>query len=101
MENAGSHGFAWGVYGMCALGIAISVLLPILRELLPSSPRRGESSLPAVWAAARPYIMLGIFSLVGAVLIIAASGDTLKDWRAALLAGYAWDSTLQKLKPLQ
>jgi hypothetical protein len=33
-----------------------------------------------------------------AFLIVAFLGDTLKDYRAALVAGYAWDSTLQKMR---
>ena len=30
--------------------------------------------------------------------VIAFLGDTIVDWKGALLAGYTWDSTLQKLK---
>ena len=89
--------FPWSIYFTCAVGIVISVILPILRALLPKPPN-GPESVP--WDVIRPYLVLGLFSLVGAVLIVAASGESLKDWRAALLAGYAWDSTLQKLKPL-
>jgi hypothetical protein len=92
--------FSWAIYFYCALGIAISVLLPILRALLPKPPvgLHGVSG-SGVADAAASYVALGLFSLVGALLIVAASGDTLKDPRAALIAGYAWDSTLQKLKP--
>ena len=93
-------GFPWGIYYTCVLGIVISVILPILRALLPKPPtERTKRGLSDMWEAARPYLVLGAFSLVGAVLIVAASGESLKDWRAALLAGYAWDSTLQKLRP--
>jgi hypothetical protein len=45
----------------------------------------------------RPYVATGIFSLVVAMLIVAAMGDQLNSWSTALIAGYAWDSTLQKL----
>ena len=92
--------FAWGTYFICAVGVVISVILPILRALLPGPPTGNSrwEKAKAIWLAARPYIVLGVFSLVSALLIVAASGETLKDWRAALLAGYAWDSTLQKLK---
>jgi hypothetical protein len=89
--------FPWAIYLTCAAGIIISVVLPILRALLPKPPKTGG---PPLWEVIWPYLALGAFSLVGAILIVAASGETLKDWRAALLAGYAWDSTLQKLKPL-
>jgi hypothetical protein len=49
------------------------------------------------WQTIRPYVATGIFSLVAAVLIVAAMGDRLDSWSAALIAGYTWDSTLQKL----
>ena len=48
------------------------------------------------WRIIAPYLLLGVASAVTAILIVAAMGDTLKDYRAALLAGYAWDSTLAK-----
>ena len=89
--------FPWQIYFTCAVGIVISVILPILRALLPK-PLDPPANWP--WEVIRPYVVLGLFSLVGAVLIVAASWESLKDWRAALLAGYAWDSTLQKLKAL-
>ena len=46
---------------------------------------------------AKPYIIILIFSLVSAILIVAYIGDTLTDWRAALLAGFSWDSLIQKI----
>jgi hypothetical protein len=92
-------GFPLGIYLTCALGIVISVVLPILRAMLPK-PLESRGTARGIWEIAWPYLVLGVFSLVGAVLIVAAAGDTLKDWRAAVLAGYAWDSTLQKLKPV-
>lgn len=93
--------FPWNAYFVCALGVAISVVLPILRAMLPKPPTGIDGlAVVSVWQTAKSYLILGVFSLVGAILIVAASGDSLKDWRAALLAGYAWDSTLQKLKPL-
>ncbi len=82
-------------YLTVVLGIAISVVLPILRQYLPK-PRRGIAARD-VWDIARPYVILGVFSLVVGLLIVALLGDTLADWKLALLAGYAWDSTLQKL----
>jgi hypothetical protein len=89
------------IYLLTALGIAISVLLPIIRAALPKPPAglNGFAS-PTVSDAMKGYLVLALFSLVGAVLVVAAAKDSLTDWRAAVLAGYAWDSTLQKLKPL-
>jgi hypothetical protein len=83
------------IYFSVALGVAISVVLPLIRALLPKPPEalRGRT----FWEIARPYVQTGIFSLLVAVLVFAASGDQLSTWQTALLAGYLWDSTLQKL----
>jgi len=90
------------VYYWCVLGIMISILLPILRKLLPSPPGivvadSDAGFLTTLWEQAKPYLVVGLFSLLTGVLIVAFTWGTLKDWRAALLAGYAWDATLQKL----
>jgi hypothetical protein len=82
------------IYLWVALGIAISVILPIIRAFLPKPP--GQLSTRN-WAAFKPYVWLGVFSLVVAILIIAAMGDQLDTWQKAVIAGYAWDSTVQKL----
>ena len=93
------------IYGWCVLGIIISVILPILRQSLPKPATAGfaahvseGSRLGRFWTVAWPYLALGLFSALSAFLIVASVGNSLNDYRAALLAGYAWDSTLQKLK---
>ena len=83
------------IYFWCALGVAISVVLPIIRKNLPTA---GKVSTQSTWDVAKPIVMVGLFSLITALLLVAFLKDQLQDWRAALLAGYAWDSTLQKLK---
>lgn len=83
------------IYFAVALGIAISVILPLIRAKLPKPPRHLEGALKPenVW----PYVATGVFSLIAALLILAAMGDQLDTWGKALIAGYAWDSTLQKI----
>ena len=83
------------IYLSVAGGVVISVLLPLLRALLPK-PRAAMAG-GITWGMMRPYVATGIFSLVVAMLIVAAMGDQLNSWSTALIAGYAWDSTLQKL----
>jgi len=85
----------WNIYIFSALGILISIVIPILRK---SIPRDGKRGLGGLWGIIKPYLIIGVFSLLTALLVVAFSGDALEDWKAALLAGYAWDSTLQKLK---
>ncbi len=83
------------IYLSVAGGVAISVILPVLRALLPRPPK----TLAVVdrWERIRPYVATGLFSLIVAVLIVAAMGSRLDSWSTALIAGYTWDSTLQKL----
>jgi hypothetical protein len=80
-------------YLVVVVGILISVVLPILRKLLiptPGDPR-------GLWDRIKLYVLWGIFSLLTALLVVAFLGNTLSDWKAALIAGYAWDSTMQKI----
>jgi hypothetical protein len=85
-------------YLVVALGIVISVVLPILRKLYPEPAAAAAGTTAGrLWAVANPYVVLGVGSLLTALLIVAFGGDSLTSWKAALLAGYAWDSTLQKI----
>ena len=83
------------IYLSVASGIVISVILPLIRAFLPKPPKAlsGETK----WERIRPYVATGFFSLIVAVLIVAVMGDRLDSWSTALIAGYTWDSTLQKL----
>jgi len=81
-------------YLQVVIGILISIVLPILRKQLPV-----PAALAAAPSPAKTYIVIGLFSLLTAVLIIAFGGAATNDWKwyTAILAGYAWDSTLQKV----
>lgn len=100
MERAQVAIFLW-----CLLGIVISVVLPGLwayvRERFPAAPGAQPKSMTdpsGLFALIRPYAALGVASALTAILVLAFVGDDLIDHKAALLAGYAWDSTLQKLR---
>ena len=84
-------------YLWVVIGVILSIALPILRALLPQAGGASRIGGPSFWAAARPYLVVGAFSLLTGVLILAFSSRNLSNWSLALLAGYAWDSTLQKL----
>ena len=63
-----------------------------------SSARRTSfpGSCPeTMWQVVKPYLLLGLTSAITGVLIVAINGDALTDYRAAILAGYVWDSTLR------
>jgi hypothetical protein len=96
------------LYLYVALGVAVSVLLPIIRQYLPKPEFRGGGGPPTFlgqlgeklrefWDKSRPYIVTAIFSLIVALVIVAFLGDTIKTWQSAFLAGYTADSTLQKI----
>lgn len=82
-------------YLLVSGGILISVLLPIVRQLYPK-PSTEELRFQRR-KDVRMYVALGIGSMLTALLVVAFTSDSLTSWRAALLAGYAWDSTLQKI----
>jgi hypothetical protein len=86
--------FPFYQYWFCVLGILISIVLPILRHLLPK-PIPLVAGVPA-W---KRYTGIGLFSLITAVVIVALGKGSVSNWfwYDALLAGYAWDSTLQKV----
>ena len=82
------------IYGAVVLGIIISVLLPLLRAFLPKPPKPLAAGLS--WATIRPYIATALFAIITGILIVASVGEQLDTTAKALMAGYFWDSTLQK-----
>jgi len=96
------------LYLYVALGVAVSVILPIIRQYIPRPEFRGGGGPPTfleslggklleLWEKSRPYVFTAIFSLIVAIIVIAFLGDTIKTWQQAFLAGYTADSTFQKL----
>ena len=105
MDKATFISYCW-----CVLGIVISVVLPVLWNTVnyyfptksAAATRTLSFQIPeqvkSLWHAIKPYIVLGLASALTAFLIVAVVGKDLADYRAAILAGYAWDSTLQKFR---
>lgn len=84
------------IYLCIVAGIGISLILPILRKAIPSA--RGQPRFQSrFWDAFKNYLVILPFSLLVGLLMLATVTELL-DWKTALLTGYAWDSTLQKLK---
>jgi heme/copper-type cytochrome/quinol oxidase subunit 3 len=80
-----------------ALGVAASALIPVLVAAWP----KPERSAADFWKVVRPYVALAVGSFVIAFIvlaILASQNKELKQWWQAALAGYAFDSTLQKFK---
>jgi hypothetical protein len=91
------------VYLICAAGVALSIVSGPLGIYVRTKFKPAPQSMAGEPSGffkqhVLPFLALGLFSLLTSLLIVAAMQNTLQDWRAALLAGYAWDSTLQKLR---
>jgi hypothetical protein len=116
----------WETYPYCAVGVILSIIIPVLSKVVKeaikewdrSGPPPGLHALPQpkgitgiiprafgaiargiriIWPTIRPYVIIGAFSLAVAMVIIAFIGDKLGTWQEALIAGYLWDSTIQKI----
>lgn len=86
----------WDIYPGVLAGVILSFAWPLLKNALPKGERVTRSKW---WEETKPYVALAVFSVLTALLVVAILGDSLgTDWRPALIAGYAWDSTLQKVK---
>ena len=92
-------------YGMevlyASIGVALSVLRPFLAVLVKryfpdGNGATGLASWSMAWPILRPYVILGLFSLVVAVLVAAAAD--FESRALAVLAGFAWDKTIQSVK---
>ena len=93
------------IYGYCVAGVALSILIPILRKAIPQAGGHPQSAenwfvrlARAFWQAAKPYVIIFLFSLAVGVVVVVFGGNSLNDPGKAFLAGYAWDSTIQKIK---
>jgi formate hydrogenlyase subunit 3/multisubunit Na+/H+ antiporter MnhD subunit len=89
------------------LGIILSLVAPIalrwLRELTGQKRPEAKGIGNDIWNFARPYLKTAIASaVVGFLLLLVflAAGNDPREtlWYNAVLYGYAWDSTLQKLR---
>lgn len=85
------------LYLIVAGGVAISVVLPLLRAFLPKPPAQLATARTSRWIVIRPYLVTALFSLIVALLIMAFTDEMITGWKSALLAGYTADSTLQKM----
>ena len=93
LQNAVEVTFPFRIYWYVVIGVLISVTLPVLRALLPKA--KSMSDEPPAW---KRYLAVGVFSLLTSIIVLAFAKDQPKDWQwyDAVLAGFAWDSLLQK-----
>ncbi len=99
------------IYLYMALGVLTSILLPFVasfvREFTRTDIERHSFSgrIKRFWRSARKYVIIGLFSFMTAGVVLAVYRASLSpgqsglidNWAKAFLAGYAYDSTIQKL----
>jgi hypothetical protein len=84
----------WTEVLFAAIGVVLSVLMPVLYAVVKKLwPETGLNDWADVWELIFPYAVLGVFSLVVAILLSAAADFESRE--AALIAGFAWDKTLE------
>jgi hypothetical protein len=81
-------------------GIAASLIIPTLSKLLPLPGRVPLTAaiLTTIWRVAQPFVGTAALSVVVATIVLASARGAGLAWYDAVLLGYAWDSTLQKLR---
>jgi uncharacterized membrane protein YidH (DUF202 family) len=94
MEPAVTELSYWEEVIFAAIGVALSVLVPFLVALVKKywpdpDVSRGTNVVKLIF----PYVVLGIFSL-GVAIIVAAAAD-FESREAAVMAGFAWDKTVE------
>lgn len=99
MNEPSSLGF-FATWGLVSVGVVISVVLPVLvaavKKAFPSTSPLGLESTTDLWQVAKPYLLLGALSVVvGALIALIMPQTTVQ---LAVLAGYAWDKTLQTIR---
>jgi hypothetical protein len=95
----------WVVYLWIVLGVFVSLIMPVIKQLA-TPPQGGKGGLTGffarIWPIARPYVFMGIYSLLSALIILAglsaAKLPMVNTFGSAFLLGYFCDATLQKLK---
>lgn len=94
------------LYLWMVIGVIISVVLPIfikwMKEISDTVSRGAGDVMANVWQFAKPYIKIAVASAVIGLIALAVyraglAGDKIDNWAKALLYGYVWDSTFQKV----
>ncbi len=92
-------------FSYVALGVLLSLVIPILRKLAFPEPAGGKDIVPPwltrLLTIAKPYLILGALSLALSLVTLAiakSQGAILHYWYEPFLMGYFFDSTIQKFK---
>src|SRR5437667_12185991 len=85
------------------VGVMISVILPVLRKSYPQvTAEVAKAYWWRLWETGRPYPVLGVGSLLTALLLLAGlanTGTQITTWHQPLLLAYFAAATLRTLTP--
>ena len=89
-------------YGWLVAGILLSVALPVAIKVLQAPPPMFEGAHDAWWLlVVKSYGKFLIASAVVGLILFAVAkylGLRTTEWYECVVAGYCWDSTLQKFR---
>ena len=83
----------WTEVKYASIGVGLSVLMPFLLAIVKKYWPSTRDANWGFWKWMAPYLALAGFSIVVGILVAAAADFESKE--LALLAGFAWDKTLQ------
>jgi MFS family permease len=88
-----------GAYlGIC-LGVILAVLYPVLRGYITRA--FPPTAAPGIPEPVKKYALLGVFSLVVGIIVLAvwsqANPNTTPTFLASVLLGFGWEATFEKL----
>lgn len=85
----------WGLFLYVLLGVVISFAIPAARKAAgQAGSLTGIGS--AVLQLLRPYLPWAVLSLAASVATMFLAHDSITGQVSAFVAGYSWDSTIQK-----
>ena len=89
------------VFLWIVVGVLLSVIVPVaVRTLRPKTEAEGLAD-NSFFNTLKPYLKYGFASVVVGFLtlvVVKYTGGQFSSWPQALMAGYLWDSTIQKIK---
>ena len=97
----------YAAIGWAAIGVFISFIIPVLTKYRVQISALNAANLSIdrfeqFIIAAAPYAFTAVQSFLIAIVVIGiilSQGTALTQWYEALIAGYTFDATIQKVKP--
>jgi len=86
----------WGLYPLVLLGVVISIVIPAARKAAPKVSAGPRDVWTEFLTVLRPYLPWAVLSVAASVAIMFLAEGQIGTEVGAFVAGYGWDSTVQK-----